>query len=447
MSAPRADEPARSTVKDDPEPSLASERPRPGIVAIFSGVAMCRGWPLGDEPVVVGRARPSHLLLADDRASREHVEISFRDGAFVVRDLGSSNGTFVAGRPVVDATVADGGVVRIGQSVLLLLADARAFLGAGPHVAIHDRMVAGPVVRDLLERVRQVGAAGEPLLVTGESGTGKELVAREYHAASRRSTGPFIAVNSAAIPEALAERLLFGAVKGAYSGAASDARGYLEDADGGTLFLDEVGELPAPVQTKLLRVLETREVVPVGGTRPRPVSFGLVAATNRVVRAEVELGRFRADLYYRIGRVRVTLPSLRDRIAEIPWIIEDEVRGLDARLTVHPRLVEACCHRDWPGNLRELRSELRRAGLEALRRGSPCVSVEHLADCAGTAYAQGSDPGEVTPSPDPSRDAIAAALAAAKGSVAAAARALGIHRSKLYRLLERHELKPRADAP
>jgi transcriptional regulator with AAA-type ATPase domain len=444
LSVPPAELPARSTVKDDPEPATQTGRPRPGVVAIFSGAAMCRSWPL-DGALVVGRSRPAHALLADDRASREHAEIAFRDGSFTVRDLGSSNGTFVAGRPVTAATVDDGAIVRVGHSLLLLLADARAFLDAGPHIEVRDRMVVGPVLRDAIARVRQAGATGDPLLVTGESGSGKELMAREYHAASRRADGPFVAVNSGAIPEALAERLLFGAVKGAFSGATSDARGYLEEADGGTLFLDEVGELPALVQTKLLRVLETREVVPVGGTRPRPISFGLVAATNREVRAEVELGRFRADLYYRLGHLRVSLPSLRERAAEVPWIVQEELRALDARLTAHPRLVEACCHRDWPGNIRELRSEVRRAGLEALRSASASVTTGHLAESAGTAYAPPAEPADATPGPEPTRPAIEAALAAARGNVTAAARALGIHRSKLYRLLERLEIRLRTD--
>src|SRR5262249_34415327 len=160
-------------------------------------------------------------------------------------------------------------------------------------------------------------------------------------------------VNSAAVPEAIAERLLFGTVRGAYSGATADAPGYLQEAHGGTLFLDELGELPAPVQAKLLRVLETREVTPVGGTRPRPAAFGLVAATPRDVRADLDGGQFRADFYYRVGRARVSVPPLRQRIEEIPWLIAEELAALGG-LVASPRLVEACCLATWPGNLREL---------------------------------------------------------------------------------------------
>jgi transcriptional regulator with PAS, ATPase and Fis domain len=276
------------------------------------------------------------------------------------------------------------------------------------------------------------------LYVLGESGAGKELAARAFHDARYASKGeaPFVAVNCAAIPEGLAERLLFGAKKGAYSGAVSDVDGYVQAADHGTLFLDEIAELDLLVQAKLLRVLESREVLPLGASQTKKVSFSVCVASHKRLRDEVSAGRFREDLYFRLGRPEVRLPPLRDRLDEIPWFVEREVRSVDEKLEASVTFFEECVRRPWPGNVRELLREVRRAAHRAVAEGSDSVEPEHLADDAGESLA--------TPEPEPkervsakqwSDDEIARALDENGGNVRGTARVLGMHRNQLRRWL------------
>jgi transcriptional regulator with PAS, ATPase and Fis domain len=324
--------------------------------------------------------------------------------------------------------------VRTGGSLFLLLADGAALQDRA--IEVDGELVLGPRARAALDAVHR--HAGSPsLLVLGESGTGKEHLARAYHQHGPRAGGPFVAVNCAAIPATIAERALFGSRRGAYSGA-EDAPGYVQAAHGGTLFLDELGELPLELQAKLLRVLESREVWSVGATRGVPVELGVVAATHRDLRAAVAAGAFRDDLYFRIAKPVVRVPALRERREEIPVLAARTAAAVAPALTLHPRLVEALCLRPWPGNARELVHEVRAAAHAALAAAAPAIHAEHLADDAGRPFAAGEGTG-----PGPAlleRDRLAAALAAAGGNVSAAARALGLHRTQLYRLLERHGL-------
>jgi transcriptional regulator with PAS, ATPase and Fis domain len=303
----------------------------------------------------------------------------------------------------------------------------------------------GPVLGGLLSRafgeIALAAKSGDTLLIAGESGSGKELAARAFHEAhfGKDSSAPLVAVNCAAIPEGLAERLLFGAKRGAYSGAL-DADGYVQQAHGGTLFLDELAELDPLVQAKLLRVLETREVLPLGATKARAVEIRICAATHKSLRDEVSAGRFRADLYYRIGRPEVRVPPLRERIDEIAWLAQRVLAEVDAALMPSVLLIEQCALRPWPGNVRELLRELRRAAHAAHAQGVALVQPEHLAPDAGMAL----DPngkngpeldGEVLRAADLDDAAIERALAEHDGNVTAAARALGLHRNQLRRWL------------
>jgi transcriptional regulator with PAS, ATPase and Fis domain len=253
-----------------------------------------------------------------------------------------------------------------------------------------------------------------------------------------------VAVNCAAIPEGLAERLLFGARKGAYSGATADAEGYVQAADGGTLFLDEIAELDPLIQAKLLRVLESHEVWLLGATRGRSVTFAVCAASHRSLREQVAAGRFREDLYFRIGRPEVTLPPLRQRIDEIPSFVVRELRATDRRLSPSVAFVEACCLRPWPGNVRELVREVRRAAHRALESRLDVVDVGHLSVDAGWPLAPtpaaAASPEEPPPAQPPqhSDDDIRRALAEHGGNVRGTARALGLHRNQLRRWVAKH---------
>jgi DNA-binding NtrC family response regulator len=258
-----------------------------------------------------------------------------------------------------------------------------------------------------------------------------------------------VAVNCATIPKELAERILFGARRGAYTGAVSDTVGLVSAADGGTLFLDELTELDLDVQAKLLRALETQKITPLGAVSPVAVQFRLCAASHKDLRAAVVEGRFREDLYFRIGRPQVRIPSLRERREEIPWLIE---KGLAAsatkgaaqsdtsNLTASAEFIEACLLRPWPGNVRELLAEIKHAALAATAAGRSTLAAADLDENAGRALAEEelAPQAEQPAAPAPSPEQIAAALRAEQGNVARAATRLGMARSRLRRFIERH---------
>ncbi|HKA86793.1 MAG TPA: sigma 54-interacting transcriptional regulator [Haliangiales bacterium] len=408
-------------------------KPVPGLVLVFSaGRPRLGALPLGARPLTLGRGEIAGMTLDDACLSREHAEAAFLGGAFRFRDLGSRNGTAVDGALLVAPFAgAEARVLRTGDTLWLPTADLRPFVGAA--VDTSGGLVIGPTLREAWNRIAALAGAGDVLHVTGETGAGKEEAARCFHAAGPRARGPFVPVNCATIPQALAERLLFGARRGAYSGADADVDGYIQQADGGTLFLDEIAELEAGVQAKLLRVVETREVLPLGATKARRVDVGICSATHGDLPARVEAGRFREDLYFRVGRPAVALPPLRDRREDIPWLVQAFLAPAGAE--AHASLIEASLMRAWPGNVRELAMEIKEAARLAAEAGSASVEVSHLAARAG---------GEAlaAPAPDdaaaPDRDALEAVLARHEGNVARSARDLGVHRNQLRRWIARY---------
>jgi two-component system response regulator HydG len=282
-----------------------------------------------------------------------------------------------------------------------------------------------------VHRLVQFAARAElPTLVTGESGTGKELAARALHSMGPRKNGPFVAENCAALPESLIESELFGAEKGAFTGADKSRPGLFERADGGTLFLDEIGELPIGLQAKLLRVLETGEVRRIGSDRMRPVDFRLVAATNRDLQVEAEAGRFRADLMYRLDAMRIEMPALATRVEDIPALVDHFMRIEASRSGVErniaPDVVSALARRAWPGNVRELANEVSR--LCALTTGDindPDLVRDVRSSSVGSVALQGTWE-------EIERQAIEAAIESCGGDKNAAAKRLGISRAKVY---------------
>ncbi len=287
-----------------------------------------------------------------------------------------------------------------------------------------------PSTKELLVLVDRVAARDIAVLVTGESGTGKELIARRLHARSPRAKGPFVAVNAAALPETLAESELFGVDKGAFTGAEQARAGRFEEANGGTIFLDEVGELPAPLQAKLLRVLEERVIRRLGGTRDLPVDVRLVAATNRDLSADSGSGTFRQDLFFRLAVVVVNLPPLRERPLDIPLLARHFVHRLASRHRVPaPDLtdeaIEALAAHPWPGNVRELRNVLERAVV--VRVGEPIRASDLALAHSGPAAASSS-----LDRSHREREALLAALRRTGGRRDEAARLLGISVRTLY---------------
>src|SRR5258708_7496772 len=287
-------------------------RAHPGLIAGFSADAatwLPQHLPR-DTPLIVGRAS----VPSDRRLSREHAQISRTPEGWTIRDLGSRNGTFVDGQPVDGViSIATPRVIRLADSIFIPVDD----LGVPAPPRLLREMVVGPSFAKALEAVAQAATRSRTLLVCGESGTGKEFAAREFHRLGPHGEGPFVALNAATIPQGLAERLLFGTKRGAYSGADADALGQLQAANAGVLFLDEIAELEHGAQAKLLRVLETGEVLPLGAHKAQRVDVRVCAATHESLRRAAAAGRFREDLYYRLTPPEVMLPPLRERTDEI----------------------------------------------------------------------------------------------------------------------------------
>jgi transcriptional regulator with PAS, ATPase and Fis domain len=261
----------------------------------------------------------------------------------------------------------------------LVLLDAAGAASDGP-VCFHGLWSQSPKMKDVFRIIERVAADDASVLLRGETGTGKELAARAIHALSRRANGPFQAINCAALPASLLESELFGHVRGAFTGAVGDTKGHFQLADTGTLFLDEVGEMPPELQAKLLRVLETRNVLPVGGRKPVAIDVRIVSATHRALRHEVESGRFRADLMYRLRVIPIFLPALRERREDIGLLCDKFIESMNptARRRIErvaPSALSLLERQDWPGNVRELRNVL--AYAYAVGDG-PILQLNHL---------------------------------------------------------------------
>jgi DNA-binding NtrC family response regulator len=383
-----------------------------------------------------------HLRTQDDRMSSEHAVVRLHDGRWTFRDLGSKNGSYVNGARVAEALLADGDTLEIGSTMFVFRAatpGARvtqevidASLG-NPNRALRT---GNPRLAAQLASVQRVAGAAIPMLVLGPSGTGKELMARAVHTLSGRA-GDFVAINCGALPETLIESQLFGARKGAFSGAERDSPGLVRAASGGTLFLDEIAEMSERAQVTLLRVLQEKEVLPLGATTPVPVDLRVIAATHRDLRARVRDGRFREDLYARLAGMTVELPALRERREDLGMITAEILRELAgegaAGLELGRHAARAMFTYDWPRNVRELRAALEVALLHV--EGSRLPLELPQAPVAPSA------PGP-RPAAGEKRDAIVAALQAERGNVSAAARRLGYSRAHLNRLLRQHGIDP-----
>lgn len=396
--------------------------------------------------VIVGRDQSAGGLLSDPRMSRKHAEVGHDSTGFSVRDLGSSNGTFVGGQAVgKQFTTQASRIMRTGSSLFCLCDDVRPLQSAG--IQVINGAVMGPQLIAAWQAIDRFARAGSNLFLHGESGVGKEHAARAFHALSPRSASPFVAVNCGAIPKDMAERLFFGTKRGAYSGATADALGYVQAANSGTLFLDEVAELDLATQIKLLRVVETKEVLPLGATRPQHIDFQICSATHKDLRQEVIQGAFRRDLYFRIGRPQVVLPPLRQRVEEIPWLIHHVLGTAQddgETCEVHVSFVETCMMRYWPGNVRELLTEVRAALFEASSQSRKRLSKTHLSPQAGMDFTPEESGEEIpsTASSTPNCTVIEAALRKNAGNISATARFLGIHRTQLRRWITRYKLNP-----
>jgi DNA-binding NtrC family response regulator len=306
-----------------------------------------------------------------------------------------------------------------------------------------------PAIRRVLRMIDRVAATDVSVLIRGESGTGKELVARGIHNASARSKGPFVAVNSAAIPESLIEAELFGHEKGAFTGAVARRVGRVEEANGGTLFLDEIGELPLAMQAKLLRVIQERQFQRLGSSTPLHSDFRLIAATHRDLASLVRIGSFREDLYFRIAVFDLEVPPLRQRQTDIPLLalrFIEEYRALTGSPAkrLSPAAVQALCGYDWPGNVRELQNAIQRAlilceGEEVLREHLP-LNLHQAARAKQFRASAAVSAGPTASIDEIERAAIEDGILRSKGNISEAMRILKMGRNRFYRKLKKYNL-------
>ncbi len=454
-----------STMAGEPARSSPS-RAVPGLVLVYAPDLACVPAVilLEQGSLVLGREpSPGGVTLALSSVSRLHARVQRKHERCSVHDLGSRNGVLVRGEKVDSAELEAGDDVRIGDAIFVFVADgADAFVGtlaSGAREApLHGAITGGPATRRIFDDLAAIARTDLPVLVRGETGTGKELVAQAVHAASGRK-GTLSAINCAAIPASLVESELFGFKKGAFTGADRDSPGLVRSAHGGTLFLDEIGDLPLELQPKFLRLLESKEIAPVGSAKTEIVDVRIVCATHANLEALVEAKRFRADLYSRIRGYVVTLPPLRARKEDLFRLVRSLLARLgraDAEVSV--AFMVALVRHDWPFNVRELFGVLRRA--VALAPPGETLDTKHLPDeivtpharskssgVSGASVANKSAPADPASDaadrpPVPDADALRAALQAHGGNVAALARVFRRDRSLIHRWLKQHGIEP-----
>jgi DNA-binding NtrC family response regulator len=325
-----------------------------------------------DQPAVtIGAMDDNDIVVDDDTVSRYHCRITQDDDAYIIQDLGSTNGTFVNRVRIREAFLKPGCMLTVGKTDIRFQSlDERVEITP----ANRDRFgrIVGTSVRmrEIFGILEKIAPSGVTVVIEGETGTGKEVVARTVHEASRRSDKPFVVFDCGAVPENLIESELFGHEKGSFTGAIMARQGLFEVAQGGTIFLDELGELSLDLQPKLLRALEQREIRRVGSNKPIKIDVRVIAATNRNLAEEVKAGRFREDLFYRLSVVRIILPPLRERKEDLPHL----TKHILARASFNkdgdgnPRVkgvsrdgLDAMMNYDWPGNVRELVNMVERA--------------------------------------------------------------------------------------
>jgi hypothetical protein len=383
----------------------------------------------------IGRDEGATLRVDGSGVSRQHAELYRQGPLYVIRDLASTNGTWLGGRKVEHAPISPGAVLRVGEWVGVF---AERLDAAPTFGAIAPDLFGGAELYEVLAPLTSGARSTLPVLLIGETGTGKERVARATHHFSGRS-GPFMAVNCAALPETLAEAELFGYRRGAFTGAERANLGHFRAAHGGTLFLDEVAELSPALQAKLLRVLEDGEVTGLGESAATIVDVRVVSASQRPLRELVAQGRFRQDLAARLSGLELRLPRLARRRGDVAALFHQFVQRLSGgRLpAVEGRLVEALCLHDWPENVRELELVTRR--LLAVHGHEPGLKRQHLpAELRALNQADAREHPSTPPRDRRDHDLarLKQLLAENGGNVKAAARALGISRQRVYRLLD-----------
>ncbi|MCB9528993.1 MAG: sigma 54-interacting transcriptional regulator [Myxococcales bacterium] len=417
------------------------------------------------KPIVrIGANEKNDLALNDNTVSRFHCEIRQVGDEYLLVDRQSTNGTYVGKLRVREAFLYANCEILVGNSLI-------RFVPLVEEVAIlpiegsryGDLIGAAPRMKEIYGLIDKIGPSELSVVIEGETGTGKELVSRALHERSRRADGPLVIFDCSAFPENLLESELFGHEKGAFSGAIRTHRGVFERAEGGTIFFDELGEMGVALQPKFLRALESGEIRRVGGERPIKVDVRVVAATNRDLAQMVDEGSFRRDLFYRLAKVRLRLPPLRDRVGDLPLLIEhfladlrERQPGIITALGFTPDALELMQAYDWPGNIRELRNVVERAATFA---DGDLVDVADLptelqarlgrparAAAAGGQLVADIDPGTGLKEAKEKiieqfeRDYLVSLLERHEMNISKVAREAGIDRRHVYRLMKKYDI-------
>jgi len=393
--------------------------------------------------VTIGTLPENSLTLTDTTVSRRHAIVEETAKGYLLRDLDSTNGTFLNGVRVREGYLAAGSVIRLGQTEMTFSPVEERLENLRSSADRFGGLIgSSPPMREVYGILERIAPTDVTVLLEGETGTGKELAARAIHANSRRAGGPFIVFDCGAVAPNLIESELFGHEKGAFTDAVKARQGAFELADNGAIFLDEIGELSLDLQPKLLRALDQRETKRVGGDKPISVNVRVISATNKDLEKEVKAGRFREDLYYRLSVVRVIMPPLRKRKEDIETIAGHALAGISAEINkkitgLSPEAAAALASYSWPGNVRELKNVLGRAAALSdsgriepkdlfLSQGSKSATLEGLS---------GKTLEEIE------KAAIHATLKSANNNKTEAAKVLGIAYSTLYEKMKKYGMK------
>jgi transcriptional regulator with GAF, ATPase, and Fis domain len=443
-------------IRRDPKPATVNLR-RCKLVVI-KGPQRGTEFVISGDVFQVGKAPENDLVISDETVSRVHFAIVRDAKGYLVRDMKSTNGTFLDGAEIKEAYIRAGSVIGAGASELKFTPfEERIEILPSEKEKLGDMVGRSASMREIFGLIERIAPTDATVLIEGETGTGKDMIARTIHELSRRKDAPFIVVDCGAVAGTLIESELFGHEKGSFTGAVAARQGAFELASGGTVFLDELGELSLELQPKLLRVLEQRELRRVGGSKTLRVDLRVVAATRKDLRSEVEKGKFREDLYFRLNVVPITAPPLRDRREDIPIFVEHFLTRLTPAGQEVPVLSDsaraALYGHDWPGNVRELRNVIERA----LALGSdPSALVAPLGDLGlHRAAAAGHGSREPSTEFEPGvsfRDSkekwnevferryLAWLLKRADGNISKAARDADMDRKYLHKLLRKYEI-------
>lgn len=427
-----------------------------GLVLLFAEpfLSLPPAWPLAPDGVTLGRDEAADVYLPVPAVSRVHAKISHERAGWSISDQGSTNGVLVDGYRVTDARIEHGAEIRIGDAILKFVSheapDYARYRIDGELIGAQRRsndlaQLSGGYQMDCIRaELARIGPTELSVILLGESGTGKEVVSRELHRLSGRR-GQFCAVNCAAIPDNLLESELFGYKRGAFSGADRDKPGLIQAAHQGTLLLDEIGDMPVHAQAKLLRVLQSKEVYPVGATAPDRVDVRVVCATHRDLSSLQRQGKFREDLFARLNEYQLHLPPLRDRKEDIYLLVQTFLRRHGrAQLKPDFQYMTGLLHYDWPYNVRELEASVKRAialaeGDVLTARHLPAPLHEHMVDYGRSAAAElGTAPAERG---TPTEEDLRALLHLHRGNIAAVGRDLGKARMQVHRWLKRYAIE------